>query len=52
VERKNAHKMLAEITNVEQKHGYGSIILKMIFNKWSGVIYILTIWFRMCLVKR
>jgi hypothetical protein len=44
--------MLAETTNVERKHGYGNIILKNIFNKWSGVIYILTIWLRMILVKR
>jgi hypothetical protein len=50
--RKNAHKMLAETNNVERKHGYGSIILKMIFNKWSGVIYILNIWPRIGLVKR
>jgi hypothetical protein len=51
VKRKNAHKMLAETTNMERKHGYGSIILKMIFNKWPAVIYILTIWLRMVLVK-
>jgi len=43
--------MLAETTNVGREHGYGSIILKMIFNKWSGVIYILTIWFRIVLIK-
>jgi hypothetical protein len=39
--------MLAETNNVKRKHGYGSIILKIIFNKWSGVIYILSIWLRM-----
>jgi len=50
--RKNAHKMLAETANVERKHGYGSIILKMICNKWSGVVYILTIWLRIILVQR
>jgi hypothetical protein len=43
--------MLAETTNVGRKHGYGSITLKIIFNKWSGVIYILTIWLRIVLVK-
>jgi len=41
--------MLAETANVERKPGYGRVILRMIFNKWSGVIYILTIWLRMIL---
>jgi hypothetical protein len=49
---KNAQKRLAETNNVERKYGYGRIILKLIFNKWSGVIYILNIWLRMGLVKR
>jgi len=33
VKRKNEHKMLAETTDVERKHGNGNIILKMIFSK-------------------
>jgi len=48
---KNVHKILAETNNVETKYGYGRIILKLIFNKRSGVIYIRTIWLRMGLVK-